>query len=427
MLPKYPELLRQAMQFASAGQPQQAIHALETYLRQTPDDPRGWWGLANLTNDVALKQQYLVKVLTLSPQHEKARAMLHVLQKAATANAAHVVSTGDWLSADISPQDDLLQMQSPSSQDAVPPNDALSWGPSSKATLSPSTDAHSEPSPTNSRVRRTQPPRSLSTSQRTRAKGKHWLLIWGILALAAVAVGAFGVYFAFFAGPDLSQSAENDYVIINYPGDWQHQAVQDRYNTIIFSTGDLSPAGIDPWTVLTNTGAQRYDTDQARYDLQYWTFYFEWGRNDSFNEFGVSGFNPTMLFQRLRSDELAIAVFQAIPGSEARGATGADYARAMSQWFKVNLETSNVQRGMLQTEVHTSIRDISIDGHAGKFTTIQFQSQTIGEDSFEALYIATVTVDDIDYLLLFNGLERGRDDWEETAFAMAESMELKRP
>lgn len=421
-----PALLQRAMYLARKGQSQAAVKTLKTFIKQSPEDPRGWWGLANLTPDTQLKVQCLQKVLELAPQHSKARQMLQTLQQPVPLPAT------DWLAVDITPEDDLLHVspqlktgQTPTRQQSPGTNTLFDVGEAVRF----SSESDSLPvEQTSTRLpQRSATPKTLSASQRSEQKNQSWMLVWAGLAAFVVAIAIGAVYLLFFTGPDLSQTVESDYVTLNYPDEWMHQIVPDAHNTIVMSTSELSPAGIDPWRVLTNTGGLQYDTENARYGMQYWTFYYEWGRMDRYNEFGVAAMNPTMNFQRLRSNKLAIAVFQAIPGSAARGATGSDYARGLSQWFKARLEIPEGTRGVFAREILIDSEDIMIDGHTGTFTAIQFQNETIGEDSFEALYLATVTVDDIDYVLVFNGVERGRSDWRETAFAMAESMELKRP
>lgn len=415
-------LLTQAMQHARNGQRTEAIRVLRAYVQRVPDDPRGWWGLANLAPNQKIEQQCLEQVVRLAPQHTKAAVRLQHLKQ-----PQPKTQTEEWLHADIKPDDDLLQVVVSTPDVSTPIFDDTLFTDAPMPAVASVGSKTKVDAPILLNKNYTEARKALSASQRSAQKNESWLYIGMVLAIFTAVIGVGAAYFVFFAGPSLGETAENAYVTINYPDNWQHQSVNDRHNTIIMSTEDVLPDGIDPWPIISNTGLLQYDTQSARYDLQYWTFYFSWGRIDDYDGFGDSSFDPTMNFQRLRSRELAMAIFQAIPASSSRPVNGSEYARALSQWFEANLETVDEQLGIFQRDVHTSIEDIDIDGHRGKFTAIQFQNETVGEDNYEALYLATVTVDDVDYLLLFNGIERGRNDWRDTAFAMAESMALQRP
>ncbi|MBL1134025.1 MAG: hypothetical protein HND46_01810 [Chloroflexi bacterium] len=74
------ELLLKSVQLAKEGQQGQARQLVEAYTRQNPLDARGWWVMANIVEDRALKQTALKHVLELKPYHAKARAMLEELE-----------------------------------------------------------------------------------------------------------------------------------------------------------------------------------------------------------------------------------------------------------------------------------------------------------------------------------------------------------
>lgn len=74
------ELLLKSVQLSKEGQHGQARQLVEEYTRQNPLDARGWWVMANIVEDRALKQTALKHVLELKPDNAKARAMLEELE-----------------------------------------------------------------------------------------------------------------------------------------------------------------------------------------------------------------------------------------------------------------------------------------------------------------------------------------------------------
>jgi hypothetical protein len=75
------DLLERASELVKTGQKQAAEPIIRQYLDAHPDDVRGWWVLANATNDPKLKRRSLERVLQSIPDHAKAWEMLDALNK----------------------------------------------------------------------------------------------------------------------------------------------------------------------------------------------------------------------------------------------------------------------------------------------------------------------------------------------------------
>ena len=75
------DLLHRASELVKTGQKQAAEPIIRQYLDAFPDDVRGWWVLANATDDPKLKRRSLERVLQAKPDHAKAWEMLDALNK----------------------------------------------------------------------------------------------------------------------------------------------------------------------------------------------------------------------------------------------------------------------------------------------------------------------------------------------------------
>lgn len=417
-----------AIALLEVGDVEGAISFLKRYVQKRPTDPRGWMLLSEIVDDLDIKRKCLERVLQLHPDSAVAHRKLLALD-------AQLEQKDDWLRTEVK-EDDIIS----SGADLAKPSASDEWFQLSARPVKPIFDdapppvPKTEASPPNVAV-----PATMSVSSKALAKpmlgsrpkavsGKKkaniWPWVYAALAVLVIGAAIFAVYFIFFAGPDLAETAENDYLMINYPRDWVDQGADYPNNMIVMSTKIIPTDAMNPWAVLTDVGLMRYATLTARYELQYWTHYFEWGRMGMYDSYGdpLEGFSPTMAFQRLRADELAIAIVQVVPGRAERPVDGAEYARVLSQWFESQLEqeTSYGKR-----QIITEIEPVSIDGYDGTFTTIQFHNQVLGTNSYEAIYIANLTLGDMDYMLLFTGVERELGEWKETAFAMAESIDIR--
>ena len=422
------KFLKTAMTQMKHNDRQGAIQSLKHHLQDYPTDPRGWWAMANVVEEVEIRKKCLERVLQLNPSHDKAHTLLMELNAPPQIN-----DEPEWLHTEAAADTSLF-----APDNAVQATDQA-WLHAQDADVKPLFDLGAQPvsgkaalleQPTSheaerilevARQKREQHAKHGVYEQQKRSRPFVWIGLGLILLATVVAIGA--VYMVFFAGPDLGETTENEYLSIKYPRGWVDQAADTPYNLVVMSTEDIPLFGIDPWTAVTDTGSLRYSTLSARYELQYWTHYFEWGRLGVYDENGdpVNGFSTTTTFQRLRSDKLAIAIVQVVPNRAERPYDGADYVRAVSQWFEGELEREGTYG---RREIITAIEDVEIDGHIGTFTTIQFHNEVLGNNSYEAIYFANLTLNDTDYLMIFTGVERKLGEWRDTAYAMAESINI---
>lgn len=81
------QTLARAIRLLKAGEHQAAEQTVKRYIKENASDANGWWVLANATHDPELRRKSLLRLLQISPDHPKARAMLDSMTASAPASS----------------------------------------------------------------------------------------------------------------------------------------------------------------------------------------------------------------------------------------------------------------------------------------------------------------------------------------------------
>lgn len=187
----------------------QGVQALKFYLRQHPTDGRGWWVMAQVTEDAGIKRACLEKVLQLHPNHTKAQQALDDL------NAYEKLFPPDGaphLATLHEPETATVPLSSP-------------FSPNSRG-LGGFLDVKTDDEPFPSTFPKSKP--ITPTPETYSGVNRAWLISVGLIVGACVIVigatlyayyelhlGIFGLF-----GPDLDQEATVGDLTIQYPSEW---------------------------------------------------------------------------------------------------------------------------------------------------------------------------------------------------------------
>ncbi len=435
------EILKRAVALAKSGKNVEALKILKSYLRQNPKDVRGWWAVANITDNPKIKRESLQRVLTLKPDHAKARQMVAVMEKAQQAT-----EQPEWLVAALSEEPvDADSFPPESVGDDVPSDDAFEMFASAKPRKTPQQPDIDEKAYLDNILKKKQT-QTMTKPVSSGSDNSGLYLLLGVVAVGAVALVVILLVVtqllkddtssssssgAASAGPGssmtLSKTASNQYLTVNHPAAWQSQTTE--FNTIVISTRPISTGDINPYRVITDLELR--STPWAVYSrLEYWWKYYweiDFGAEDfvALFEAGLTGNDSDYEF--ISDEELVLISIQSIPGHSRRSYSAEQAVTWVGQFFEGELEDSYL--GAVQT-IDMQQESIDIGGRPGTFSRIMMAIEY--EDwwgdtyqSYSTLYFAAFLDGDVEHLFLLTTQETSAGAWETIARNMVESIHLK--
>lgn len=396
--------LKQAVEAIKQGRHDDAIRLLKQHLKQSPDDARAWWALANVATDREIQVKSLQRVLKIEPAHAKAQQMLDRL------------SQPDWLTASVKEPEPF-----PTSIPATPP-------PPPVDTLFETTEKKREP--------QLQPLKFQTREQQVapskQASNTAVLVLLGV-GVAAILLLAFG-WLAFMlmnressGSPKLNKTIESTTTSVQYPSEWQ--ATTTQFGTIVISTSPISTGDINPWGTITDLEYRRYPSI-IHSRLEYWTKYY-WdfnftGGTEDFANLFMTGMTSGFDTKEVKPEDLVVVSLQTIPGRSRRPYDAEQAVVWLGQLFEGELQYNLF--GVHQT-VTIDKSAIEIGGLPGHFTRITISSGYSnifgGKNSYSSLYFATAQNGDTEYLFLLSAFEEKAGRWEKFARNMVETIQIK--
>ncbi|NDJ87064.1 MAG: tetratricopeptide repeat protein [Chloroflexi bacterium] len=400
------EYLQHAVAAAKSGNRPRAIDLIKQHIRQYPTDERGWWALARLTDDSKIKEQCLQRVLRLNPNHEKARALLQVIN---TSSDIGFRFEDDRQDSTPSPFDDAVD-NSPEVESAL--GGSLFDDEPDVATAEPVFEPVRPADQSNLSP-------AASTANRQNASHLEWYIGIGLVLMAILAVPLLGYYAYYYQhlglfglfGPDLNAVARSDEFTIRYPDDWSSEVVDDN-RTVVVATDN-----IERWSQVASQSLS-IDNSTGVYD----------------GDFGADAAS-------VLSEETVIIVMSRVTSEDLQQLsrqTGAQYT-SFQQYIDDVMAEAEANAGMeldqdgFEMKFDSDREEVKIDGDPGVFSfqTVYMKIPDeytvflggLSEINY-GVYYATVEHEGDEYLFMLVAIGDNADSHKRTARRMLRTVEF---